>query len=61
MKNKIMLLTHCAMLLALSVPAAAQQPKKIYRIGYLSSTDPTIDSPRSDGIRQALRELGYIE
>jgi putative tryptophan/tyrosine transport system substrate-binding protein len=49
------------MLLALSVPAAAQQPKKIYRIGYLSSTDPTIDSPRSDGIRLALRELGYIE
>jgi putative ABC transport system substrate-binding protein len=61
MKNKIMLLTLCAMLLALSVPAAAQQPKKIYRIGYLSSTDPTIDSPRSDGIRLALRELGYIE
>jgi putative tryptophan/tyrosine transport system substrate-binding protein len=56
-----MLLTLCAMLLALSVPAAAQQPKKIYRIGYLSSTDPTIDSPRSDGIRLALRELGYIE
>jgi putative tryptophan/tyrosine transport system substrate-binding protein len=49
------------MLLALSVSAAAQQPKKIYRIGYLSSTDPTIDSPRSDGIRLALRELGYIE
>jgi putative tryptophan/tyrosine transport system substrate-binding protein len=56
-----MLLTLCAMLLALSVSAAAQQPKKIYRIGYLSSTDPTIDSPRSDGIRLALRELGYIE
>jgi putative tryptophan/tyrosine transport system substrate-binding protein len=49
------------MLLALSVSAAAQQPKKIYRIGYLSSTDPTIDSPRSNGIRLALRELGYIE
>jgi putative tryptophan/tyrosine transport system substrate-binding protein len=61
MKNNIMLLTLCAMLLALSVPTAAQQPKKIYRIGYLSSTDPTIDSPRSEGIRLALRELGYIE
>jgi ABC-type uncharacterized transport system substrate-binding protein len=61
MNNKIMLLTLCVMLFALSVPTAAQQPKKIYRIGYLSSTDPTIDSPRSEGIRLALRELGYIE
>jgi len=61
MNNKMMLLTLCAMLFALSVSAAAQQPKKIYRIGYLSSTDPTIDSPRSNGIRLALRELGYIE
>jgi putative tryptophan/tyrosine transport system substrate-binding protein len=61
MKNKIMLLTLCAMLLALSVPVEAQQPKKVFRIGYLSSTDPAIDSPRSEGIRLVLRELGYIE
>ena len=42
--------------------AEAQQPKKVYRIGYLSSFDPASESAyRSEGIRLALRELGYIE
>jgi putative ABC transport system substrate-binding protein len=50
-----------AALLAVAVIAAAQQPKKIVRIGYLSSFDPAGESARSEGIRLALRELGYIE
>ena len=41
--------------------ADAQQPKKVPRIGYLSATDPASDSTRSEPIRLALRELGYIE
>jgi putative tryptophan/tyrosine transport system substrate-binding protein len=41
--------------------AEAQQPKKVYRIGYLSAVDPATDSARVEGIRLALRELGYIE
>jgi putative ABC transport system substrate-binding protein len=41
--------------------AAAQQPKKILRIGYLSSFDPAGESARAEGIRLALRERGYIE
>jgi ABC-type uncharacterized transport system substrate-binding protein len=41
--------------------AQAQQPKKVYRIGYLSSVDPAHESARAEGIRLALRELGYIE
>ena len=41
--------------------AEAQQPKKIWRIGYLSGIDRAGESPRSEGIRLALRELGYIE
>ena len=49
------------MLLAVSVMAEAQQPKKVFRIGYLSSGNPTSDSARVEGIRLALRELGYIE
>src|SRR5262249_30180721 len=48
-------------LLAVTVIAQAQQPAKIPRIGYLSSADPATDSPRAEGIRLALRELGYIE
>src|ERR687895_1989391 len=50
-----------AMLFALSFPAEAQQPKKVYRIGYLSGSDAATDAPRSDGIQLALRELGYVE
>jgi putative tryptophan/tyrosine transport system substrate-binding protein len=41
--------------------AGAQQPKKVFRIGYLSGTDPATDSIRSEPFRLALRELGYIE
>jgi ABC-type uncharacterized transport system substrate-binding protein len=50
-----------AMLLALSFPAHAQQPKKVPQIGYLSPTDVTTESARFEGIRLALRERGYIE
>ena len=39
----------------------AQQPKKVPRIGYLSTTDPARDSTRVEAIRLALRERGYIE
>ena len=48
-------------LLAVTVVAAAQQPKKVPRIGYLSSGNPHSDSSRYEPIRLALRELGYIE
>src|SRR6266576_650216 len=61
MKKKITVLTLCATLLALCGFADAQQPKKVSRIGYLSSFDPAGESARSEGIRLALRELGYIE
>ena len=43
------------------VEAWAQQPKKVPRIGYLSGQDPATESARSEAIRLALRELGYIE
>jgi putative ABC transport system substrate-binding protein len=44
-----------------SFPVAAQQPKKVPRIGYLSNTDPARESARSEAIRLALRERGHIE
>jgi putative tryptophan/tyrosine transport system substrate-binding protein len=49
------------MLLVLGVIAEAQQPKKVHRIGYLSPGDAASSSARTEAIRQALRELGYIE
>ena len=42
-------------------PAEAQQARKVARIGYLLPGNPTTDSARSEPLRQALRELGYIE
>src|SRR5262245_24753559 len=51
----------CAMLLALCASAEAQQPKKVPRIGYLSSTDAATEATRFEATRLALRELGYIE
>ena len=41
--------------------AESQQPKKVPRIWYLSSSNPTSDSARSEAIRLALRERGHIE
>jgi putative ABC transport system substrate-binding protein len=61
MKKKITALTLSALVYALCVAAAAQQPKKVPRIGYLSSTDPALESTRAEVIRLALRERGYIE
>ena len=49
------------MLLAVGVTVQAQQPKKVPLIGYLSSQDPVGESARSEAIRLALRERGYIE
>jgi putative ABC transport system substrate-binding protein len=43
------------------VGVRAQQPKKVPRIGYLSVFDLGRESVRSEGIRLALRERGYIE
>ena len=59
-KLKLVLYVLCAMVLALCFPAPAQQPQKIPRIGYLSP-DAASDSTRSEGIRLALRDLGYKE
>ena len=51
----------CAVLLALWLPADAQQAKKLFRLGYLSSGGPTTDAGRTEAIRLALHALGYIE
>ena len=61
MKKKITFLTLCAMLVALSYSASAQQPKKVPRLGYLSNNDQARESARSEAIQLALRERGYIE
>ena len=61
MHKKITRRAFCSMLLTLPVAARAQQPKKVWRIGYLSSFDSARESARAEAIRLALRERGYIE
>lgn len=61
MRIKVIGVALGAMLFALSYSASAQQPKKVARIGYLSTQEPARESTRAEAIRAALRELGYIE
>jgi putative tryptophan/tyrosine transport system substrate-binding protein len=59
--NKKSLWILTVLVLASMHLAEAQQPKKVPRIGYLSNVDPATESNRSEALRLALRELGYIE
>ena len=61
MRNKILYLGLGAMLFALCVSAQAQQPKKVPRIGYLSSGSPSTNLGYLQAFLQGLRELGYVE
>jgi hypothetical protein len=58
-KAKCLLSALSAVLFAPCTAALAQQPKKVPRIGFLASGDP--NTARSESIRQALGELGYVE
>jgi putative tryptophan/tyrosine transport system substrate-binding protein len=62
MRNaQVLSILFAMVLLTVAIIAEAQQPKKVHRIGYLSSIDPTSESARSETIRRALNELGYVE
>ncbi len=59
MRKKVFGLLLCALLIALCLPAEAQQAEKVYRIGYLSTRGGS--RPYAKAFQQGLRELGYIE
>jgi ABC-type uncharacterized transport system substrate-binding protein len=61
MNHKVIPFLLAASILIFSNLAQAQQPKKVFRIGYLSSLDLARESARAETIRLALRERGYIE
>ncbi len=48
-------------LLAVSLPAEAQQAGKVHRIGYLSVRRPDTEKSYLPAFQQGLRELGYVE
>jgi putative ABC transport system substrate-binding protein len=61
MRKVLICLALSTMLLALGLPAQAQQPKKIAKIGYLVPATPAAHAPNLEAFRQGLRELGYVE
>src|SRR4029450_6859253 len=61
MKKAAVPILVAVILLTVAVVTEAQQPKKVPRLGYLSSFEPAAESARAEGIRLALRERGHIE
>jgi putative ABC transport system substrate-binding protein len=61
MTKSILFWLLTTILLSATPPADSQQPKKVWRIGYLAPVDAASDSARAEAIRQALRERGYVE
>jgi len=61
MNKKIAVLTLCAVIFALCSSADAQHPKKIPRMGWLSTGSPSVALPYKEAFRQGLRDLGYVE
>jgi putative ABC transport system substrate-binding protein len=61
MKIKITALTLCATLFGLCLPALAQQPGRVPRIGYLTGTPLSPMPFQAEAFRQGLRDLGYFE
>jgi putative tryptophan/tyrosine transport system substrate-binding protein len=60
MKRKITL-TLCALLFALCGAVNAQQPGKVFRIGFLSPTTASGSAGLLEVFRQELRKLGWVE
>ena len=54
-------LATIVVLLALAVPADAQQPGKTYRVAYLAAAPRSGNQAQLSGFQQGMRELGYVE
>ena len=51
----------CSMLQAPCSSANAQQPNKVFRVGYLQAPPASAVATRTDAFLQGLHELGYVE
>jgi putative ABC transport system substrate-binding protein len=60
-KTSLASILFAGALLAVAVTVEAQQPAKVPRIGYLSTSDAATESTLLESIRLALRERGYVE
>ena len=61
MRKTVISFALCAMLFALCASAEAQQPGKIFRIGYLDVTTASGSAVLVDALRQELSKLGWVE
>ena len=62
MRRKIIGFALGAAIFALCLSAHAQQPTKVPRVGYVTSTGNSNDpGPSGQAFRQGLRDLGYVE
>jgi putative ABC transport system substrate-binding protein len=61
MRKRVICFALSAMLFTVYVPAEAQQPAKIPRIGFLGFTSLSGIAARIEAFRQGLRELGYVD
>src|SRR5262250_711086 len=59
MTRKIIVLALCAMLFVLCLPAEAQQPGKIFRIGFLDSSTASGSAVLLEAFRQELSKFGW--
>jgi putative ABC transport system substrate-binding protein len=61
MNKKTFSIVMCAFFLALAIPAGAQQPKKMAKIGVLVPSNPAATAHLLEAFSQGLRELGYVD
>jgi putative ABC transport system substrate-binding protein len=61
MSKKIFVWLLATVLLTTTLPAYAQQPTQVPRIGFLNAASASAILVRYEAFRQGLRELGYVE
>ena len=61
MRRRMFLGSFGLVMLGASLMAEAQQPEQIARIGRLSPLSASADAPVREGLRQGLRDLGWVE
>jgi ABC-type uncharacterized transport system substrate-binding protein len=60
-QHSVLTLALCAMLFAVCSSASAQQPAKVFRIGFLDNSTASGIAVLSEAFRQELSKLGWIE
>ena len=60
-KTVVALAVALVLILTFVTRNKAQQAKKVWRIGFLAATSPSVEAARIKTFRQGLRELGYVE